>query len=137
MMDIREMNRTVIEKFRAGAEVEVHGMTRDRLLLLTTTGRRSGEPHTTPAMFHRRDGRLFVVAAAAGAPKHPAWFLNLLAAPEAVVEIGDESFGAECRVLEGEDRAAVWADLLATYSFFADYERRAAPREIPVVEIVR
>ena len=68
-MDIRERNRTVIEQFRSKKEID--GMHRERLLLLTTTGTRSGKPHTTPVMFHRDGDRLLVFAAYAGAPKNP------------------------------------------------------------------
>ncbi|WP_121258745.1 nitroreductase family deazaflavin-dependent oxidoreductase [Nocardioides ferulae] len=136
-MDIQEMNRKVIEQFRAGEEFTVQGMTRDQLLLLTTVGRQSGEPRTSPMMFHRSGGRIFVIASAGGASKHPAWFHNLDASPSVRVEVGEEDFTAEGRVLTGADRAAIWSELLATYPFFAQHERRAAPREIPVVELVR
>ena len=70
-MDIREINRRVIDQFRAGGPVE--GMQRDRLVLLTTTGRRSGEPRTTPMMFHRDGDRVLVIASNIGAAAEAAW----------------------------------------------------------------
>ena len=83
-MDIRDINRRVIEQFRAGGEIE--GMHRDRIVLLTTAGARTGQRRTTPVMFHRDGGRLLVVASNAGAPKHPDWYRNLVADPRVTVE---------------------------------------------------
>src|SRR3954452_1580405 len=138
-MDYRETNRQVIAGFRAGEPLP--GMHRERLLLLTTTGRRSGERHTTPMKFHREDGRLFVIASNVGAPRDPEWFLNLRADPAVTVEIGDEvgspPGGATASVLEGDDRAQVWERITALYPFFRDHEEQAGPREIPVVELTR
>ena len=91
-MDVRETNRRVIAQFRAGGPIE--GMQRDRLVLLTTTGRRSGEPRTTPMMFHRDGDRVLVIASNIGAPRHPDWYLNLAADPHVTVEIGDEAYPA-------------------------------------------
>jgi deazaflavin-dependent oxidoreductase (nitroreductase family) len=134
-VDVREVNKRVVEQFRAGGEIE--GMHRERLLLLTTTGRRSGEPRTTPMMFHRDGGRVLVIASNIGAPRHPDWYLNLVADPEVTVEVGDESGEprrAVARTLEGDDRTPVWEMLKATYPFFAEHER-ATTRTIPVVAL--
>jgi deazaflavin-dependent oxidoreductase (nitroreductase family) len=134
-MDVREVNKRVIEQFRAGGEVD--GMHRERLVLLTTTGRRTGEPRTTPMMFHRDGERVLVIASNVGAPAHPDWYLNLVAHPEVTVEVGDESGAprrALARPLEGAEREPVWEMLKATYPFFADHERKTT-RTIPVVAI--
>jgi deazaflavin-dependent oxidoreductase (nitroreductase family) len=134
-VDVREVNKRVVEQFRAGGEIE--GMHRERLLLLTTTGRRSGEPRTTPMMFHRDGGPVLVIASNIGAPRHPDWYLNLVADPEVTVEVGDESGEprrAVARTLEGDDRTPVWEMLKATYPFFAEHER-ATTRAIPVVAL--
>jgi deazaflavin-dependent oxidoreductase (nitroreductase family) len=134
-VDVREVNKRVVEQFRAGGEIE--GMHRERLLLLTTTGRRSGVPRTTPMMFHRDGGRVLVIASNIGAPRHPDWYLNLVADPEVTVEVGDESGEprrAVARTLEGDDRTPVWEMLKATYPFFAEHERATA-RTIPVVAL--
>ncbi|GEA88916.1 nitroreductase/quinone reductase family protein [Cellulomonas cellasea] len=133
-MDVRETNRRVIAQFRAGGEVE--GMHRDRLLLLTTTGARSGRPHTAPMMFHREGDRLLVVASAMGAPTHPHWYTNLVARPRVRVELGDEAFDAVATTLTGEERDRVWSRLVALYPFFADHAAATA-RTIPVVELTR
>jgi deazaflavin-dependent oxidoreductase (nitroreductase family) len=135
-MDIREVNKRVVAQFRAGGEID--GMHRERLALLTTTGRRTSRPRTTPMMFHRDGDRVLVIASGAGAPRHPEWYLNLLAHPEVTVEVGDESGAprtAVARSLEGDARTAVWEMLKATYPFFAEHEVAAAPRVIPVVAV--
>jgi deazaflavin-dependent oxidoreductase (nitroreductase family) len=134
-VDIEEVNRRVIEQFRAGGEIE--GMHRDRLLLLTTTGRRSGAERTSPMMFHPDGDRLLVIASNMGAARHPAWYLNLLAEPQVTVEVGDERYAAVATPTTGADRERAWATLKQTYPFFADHEQQAADREIPVVALVR
>jgi deazaflavin-dependent oxidoreductase (nitroreductase family) len=133
--DIRETNRRVIEQFRAGGAVE--GMQRERLLLLTTVGRRTGRPYTAPMMFHRDGDRVLVIASNIGSPRHPDWYLNLEANPAVTVEIGDED-GAPRRAvatpLQGGEYTRIWEMLKHTYPFFADHEARTE-RTIPVVAL--
>jgi deazaflavin-dependent oxidoreductase (nitroreductase family) len=129
---VDETNRRVIAQFRAGGPVE--GMHRERLVLLTTTGRRSGRAHTAPMMFHRDGDRVLVIASGAGAPQHPHWYLNLVADPAVTVELADESYDAVAHVLTGADRERTWAMLKQTYPFFADHEAKV-DREIPVVAL--
>jgi deazaflavin-dependent oxidoreductase (nitroreductase family) len=131
---VDETNRRVIEQYRAGGPVE--GMRRERLLLLTTTGRRSGRPHTVPMMFHRDGDRILVIASAAGAPRHPDWYLNLDADPAVTVELPEETYAGAAVPLTGEDRERTWDMLKRTYPFFADHEAKV-DREIPVVELRR
>ena len=131
---IDETNRRVIEQFRAGGPVE--GMHRERLVLLTTTGRRSGGAHTVPMMFHRDGDRVLVIASAAGAPRHPHWYLNLAADPAVIVELPDETYAGVAVTLTGEDRERTWGMLKETYSFFAAHEAQV-DREIPVVDLRR
>jgi deazaflavin-dependent oxidoreductase (nitroreductase family) len=133
-LDYREINRKVIEQFRAGGEIE--GMHRDRLVLLTTTGSRTGQPHTTPMMFHRDGDRLLVIASNAGAPKDPMWFGNLVRQPRVTVEVGDERYEAVATALTGAEREQKWAALKEAYPFFNDHEQQA-DRVIPVVVLSR
>ncbi|GEL23905.1 hypothetical protein PSU4_28590 [Pseudonocardia sulfidoxydans NBRC 16205] len=133
-MDVAAINRRVVEQFRAGGEIE--GMHREALLLLTTTGRRSGRSHTSPMMFHRDGDRLLVIASNMGAAQHPDWYANLAADPDVTVEIGDETYDASATTLTGDDRTRTWALLKQTYPFFADHEAQTS-REIPVVELSR
>jgi deazaflavin-dependent oxidoreductase (nitroreductase family) len=132
-MDIRATNRRVIEQFRAGGEIE--GMHRERLLLLTTTGARSGNPHTAPMMFHRDGDRLLVIASFAGAPEHPAWYTNLVADPHVTVEI-DETYPARATPASAEERQRLWAVLTESYPFLADHQKKT-DRVIPVVVLER
>jgi deazaflavin-dependent oxidoreductase (nitroreductase family) len=131
-MDIQEINRKVIEQFRAGGEVE--GMHRDRLLLLSTVGRRSGQQRTTPLMFHRQDDRLLVIASNIGAAQHPDWYLNLIADPQVTVEVGDERYPATASTLDGDEHAELWEMLKQQYPFFAEHENKT-DRTIPVVAL--
>ena len=133
-MDIAEINRRVIEQFRAGGEIE--GMHRDRIVLVTTTGARTGQRRTTPMMFHRDGGRLLVVASNVGAPKHPDWYRNLVADPRVTVEVGDETYPAVAATLEGAERARAWSMLKESYPFFAGHEA-STERIIPVVALAR
>lgn len=133
-MDIKETNRRVIEQFRAGGEIE--GMHRDKLLLLTTTGARTGEARTTPMMFQRDGDRLLVIASNMGAPHNPDWYHNLVAHPDVTVEVGDESYSAVATPTTGADRDRVWKELKDANPFFSDHEAKA-DREIPVVALTR
>jgi deazaflavin-dependent oxidoreductase (nitroreductase family) len=133
-MDMEATNRRVIEQFRAGGEIE--GMHRDRLVLLTTKGARSGERRTTPMMFHRDGDRILVIASNSGAPKAPGWYHNLVANPEVEVEVGDERFDAVAKPLEGDDYDRAWAEIKQAYRFFAAHEEKAG-RTIPVVALER
>jgi deazaflavin-dependent oxidoreductase (nitroreductase family) len=123
----------VLEQFRAGGEVD--GMHRDRLLLLTTTGRRSGQPRTTPVMRFRIGSMTYAVASANGSPTDPEWLRNLEADPHAHVEEDGAEYDATARILRGTARATVWPAILEIAPFFTEHEQRAG-REIPVVEFI-
>jgi deazaflavin-dependent oxidoreductase (nitroreductase family) len=133
-MDIKQVNRRVIEQFRAGGEVE--GMHREGLVLLTTTGRRTGNARTTPMMFHRDGNRILVMASNAGAPKDPDWYRNLVEDPRVTVEVGHDTYPAVASVLTGDERTRIWTILTETYPFFAEHEQQAG-RTIPVVALTR
>jgi deazaflavin-dependent oxidoreductase (nitroreductase family) len=133
-VDIRETNKKVIEQFRAGGEID--GMRRDRLVLLTTVGAKSGQRRTTPMMFHRDGDRLLVIASNVGAPRHPDWYLNLVANPAVTVEVGDETYEAAAAPATGAERERLWSMLKQAYPFFADHEA-GTERIIPVVILSR
>ena len=133
-MDMQEINARVIEQFRSGADID--GMHRDRLLLLTTTGAKTGQRRTTPVMFQADGERLLVIASNAGAPRNPDWYRNLVVSPTVTVEVGGEQFDAIAAPTVGADRERVWAMLKENYPFFADHEALAG-REIPVVALSR
>jgi len=129
-------NRHVIEQFRAGGPVD--GMHRDRLLLLTTRGRRSGEQRTAPMLVvdDGPTGLRFVVASGAGSPQVPGWFRNLVDEPVVHVEVDGDAYDAAARVAAGAERAGLWERLVAAYPFFTDHEAQAG-RELPLVILDR
>lgn len=107
------------------------------ILLLTTTGRRSGEARTM-ALIMRTDGpdRWVIVASKGGAPEHPAWFLNLQADPEITIEVMDETIPVRPSVAEGEERARLWTHMTEVWPAYDDYQAKT-DREIPIVVLER
>ena len=101
------------------------------VLLLTTTGRKSGEPRTAPVVYLEDGERLVVIGSNAGHSKTPAWSLNLKANPEAEVEVGRERRPVRARIAEGEERADLWRKHNIQYAGFDDYEART-DRDIAV-----
>jgi deazaflavin-dependent oxidoreductase (nitroreductase family) len=131
-----DYNTQIIEEFRANAgRLSGHWDGRD-LLLLTTTGRKSGKAHTTPMVFVREGDRLFVFASKAGAPNHPDWYLNLVANPHVGVEVGAEQYEAVATTLEREERDRVFAEQAARVPAFQEYQDKTE-RVIPVVALTR
>lgn len=136
-----DLNLQVIAEFRANGG-RVGGMFEGAaLLLLTTTGARSGRAHTNPAVYVRDGARLLVFASNAGGPKHPAWFHNLSADPFVTVELGTpegtvERFAATAVVTEGEERDRLYAEQADRDPGFAAYQA-ATDRIIPVVALHR
>lgn len=106
------------------------------ILLLTTTGRTSGEPRTTP-LIHRVDGdRWVVIASKGGAPDHPDWYKNMLADPEATIQVEADQVPVVATTAEGEERARLWAAMAEAWPGYDDYQR-STEREIPVVVLSR
>ena len=133
---MHDWNRQTIEAFRAN-QGQVGGVWGGRpLLLLTTTGAKSGQPHTTPVMYLREGDRLFIFASKAGAPTHPDWYHNLLADPVVAVEIGDQSYQALAKPVTGAERDQVYARWAEQYPQFRAYQEQT-PRVIPVIELER
>lgn len=132
--DMRAINRRVIEQFRS--HVEVEDFDRDGLILLSTTGARTGRLHTTPMAYYRDGDRLLVVASFLGAQEHPHWYVNLLASARVRVEISDDTYDALAVPLTAEERDTAWKRLVTTSPFLADHQA-STPRIIPVVAITR
>ena len=106
------------------------------ILLLTTEGRKSGEPRTTP-LIHRTDGdRWVVVASKGGAPQNPSWFENLRANPDAEIEVMGETVPVHATTAEGEERERLWSLMTAVWPAYDDYQTKTT-REIPVVVLSR
>lgn len=129
-------NQQIMEEFRThegkvGGPFE--GVT---LLLLTTTGAKSGQTRINPLTSLRDGGRLFIFAGNGGSPKNPDWYYNLVAHPQVTVEIGTEQFEATAVLLEGEERDQIYAKEVQAHPGVADFEKKTN-RKIPVVELVR
>ena len=100
-------------------------------LLLTTIGRKSGEPRTTPLIYKKFGSDYVLVASLGGAPNHPAWYLNLLETPDCEIQAGSTRLKARARVA-GAERASLWAQMVDYFPDYAEYQRRTQ-REIPVL----
>lgn len=135
-MSSHHFNQTVIEEFRANAGRVGGPFEGGDLLLLTTTGARSGREHTVPLGYVRADGLLLVVASAAGAPDHPHWYRNLLSHPVVRVELGTEVFDAIAVPAEGARRKRLFEAVVRVAPGYGDYQALTA-RELPVVVLER
>jgi deazaflavin-dependent oxidoreductase (nitroreductase family) len=106
------------------------------ILLLTTEGRKSGESRTTP-LIHRTDGdRWVVVASKGGAPEHPSWYENLLASPQATIEVQADEIPVLASTAEGPERARLWSLMTEVWPAYDEYQAKTE-REIPVVVLSR
>lgn len=102
-------------------------------LLLTTTGRKSGQPRPLPLIYRKVGDDYVIIASKGGAPAHPFWYLNLVANPEVEVQAGRDVCRATARTAEGEEREDLWHRLAEIYPPYDDYQARAGARQIPVV----
>ena len=133
--DWRQMNEPVIAEFRAhGGEVPSR---RWPVLLLTTTGARSGRPYTTPLNYSVDGDRLVVIASTGGAPAHPDWYRNLTAHPEVTIELGGETFRARAYTAAEPERTRLYDQQVAQMAFFDAYRQQVTARQIPVVVFER
>src|SRR5690242_5522305 len=106
------------------------------VLLLTTTGRRSGRPWTTPVIYQADGDGWVVIASNGGRPRHPAWWLNLRANPQATIEIGRDTIPVTAQAVTGTDRDRLWRVMTAVYAGYDGYAAKTT-RRIPVVRLSR
>jgi len=102
-------------------------------LLLTTTGRKSGEPRALPLIYGEAGDSYVIIASKGGMPNHPIWYLNLEANPACELMVGPKQVTARARVAEGEERERLWAQMAEVYPPYNEYQERAGDRTIPVV----
>lgn len=102
-------------------------------LLLTTKGRKSGEPRALPLIYGTSGDSYIVIASKGGMPKHPVWFLNLEAEPECEIQVGAQHAIARARVAQGEERERLWKQMAELYPPYDKYQENAKDRTIPVV----
>lgn len=129
---MKAFNRQMIADFRTH-DPKLNGR---KILLLTTTGARSGKPHTAPMTYVTDGDRVLVIASNAGAVRHPDWYINLAANPTVTVELPDETFQARAVVAESEEYDRLWAHIVAQMPFFTDHQAKIS-RKIPVVILQR
>jgi deazaflavin-dependent oxidoreductase (nitroreductase family) len=136
MSGMRDFNQGIIDEFRANHGAVGGPFAGAPVVLLTTTGARTGQKRVNPLVGLVDDGALYVFASKAGAPTNPDWYHNLVAHPEVEVEFGDERFDAVATPVSGPERDRLFAAQVAAQPGFADYEK-ATERVIPVVELRR
>lgn len=106
-------------------------------LLLTTVGRKSGDPITLPLIYGKSGNKYVIAASRGGSPEHPAWYLNLAANPAVGVQVKGDRFDARARTATGAERAELWKLMISIYAPYAEYQVNAGKREIPVVVLER
>jgi deazaflavin-dependent oxidoreductase (nitroreductase family) len=127
-------NRDVITEFRAnGGKV---GDGTNKLILLTTTGAKSGLLRVNPLNYSIDGDRIILIASKAASPTNPDWYHNLVAHPEATVELGTERFQVRASIAEGEERERLFNQQVALMPFFAEYQQQTT-RQIPVIILER
>ncbi len=125
-----------VERYReTGGEVG-HDWEGTTVLILTTTGRKSGQKRSTPLIYQRHDGAYLVVASKGGAPDPPAWCINLEADRDVEVQVGAERFAARARTASAAEKPAMWKTMTAAWPAYDDYQRKTE-RDIPVVVLER
>jgi deazaflavin-dependent oxidoreductase (nitroreductase family) len=134
--DWRDWNNKLIDEYRASGGRVKGDFEGAPLLLLTTTGAKSGKPFTTPLMYLPDGDRVVIFASKAGAPANPDWYHNVVAHPRVTVELGTEKYEADAEVITGPERDQLYARQAAAYPNFAEYERKTT-RVIPVVALRR
>lgn len=131
-----DFNQAIIDEFRGnggrvGGPFEGHP-----LLLLHTTGAKSGKERMTPVAYQAVGEDYAIFASKAGAPTNPDWYYNLVARPEAEIEVGTTMVSVTARVAEGEERELIWSKQKSDFPGFAEYETKA-DRTIPVVILIK
>jgi deazaflavin-dependent oxidoreductase (nitroreductase family) len=136
MAELQDFNQRVMREFRANQGRVSGPLANMPVLLLTMTDARSGRTITQPLVYTTDGDRLVVIASFAGAPKHPAWYHNLLAKPEATVEVGSERFRVKATVTSGEERQRLFDRQAAQIPIFVEYQHKTS-RQIPVLVLTR
>jgi deazaflavin-dependent oxidoreductase (nitroreductase family) len=132
MPDVTDFNRSIIEEFRTSGGELGGNFAGAPMLLLHSTGARSGQERVNPMMYQEVGDHYAVFASKAGWPTNPDWFHNLLVHPAASIEIGSETKKVRARVASGAERDTIWTTQKERYPGFAEYEAKT-DREIPVV----
>jgi len=136
MSEVQDFNQAIIEEFRSNHGVVGGGFAGATVVLLTTTGAKSGATRINPLVCLPKGDTIYVFASKGGAPTNPGWYYNLKANPEVHVEFGDDSFQATASELTGDERDKIYAEQVARFPSFGDYENQTS-RKIPVIALHR
>jgi deazaflavin-dependent oxidoreductase (nitroreductase family) len=133
---VNAFNKAIADEFRANDGKVTGQFENANLLLLTTTGAKSGEPRLSPLAYFNIDGKLIIIGSFAGSPKHPAWVHNLRANPQAHIEVGADAYDVTAHELPSDERDALFDKVTAAAPGFADYQSKTS-RVIPLFELQR
>ncbi len=137
MGNVNDFNQQIIAEFRENEGV-VGGMFEGLpLLILHSTGAKSGQERLSPLAYQAVGDSWAIFASKAGAPTNPDWYHNVVANPDASIEVGTETVAVRARVAEGDERTRIFETQKANVPQFAEYEKSAGDREIPVVVLDR
>ena len=125
-----------VKRYQQTDGVEGHDWQGTTVLILTTTGRRSGDPRSTPLIYGQHGDDFVVVASKGGADEYPAWYLNLSAEPEVAVQVRSDRFKARARTASSDEKPGLWKMMAERWPAYDEYQRKTA-REIPVVVLER
>jgi deazaflavin-dependent oxidoreductase (nitroreductase family) len=141
MPDAHDWNQQIIAEFRANEGKVGGSFAGAPMVLVHHRGRKSGKEYVSPLVYLAKEGggdSIYIFASKAGAPAHPDWYHNLVAAGETTIEVGGRQLTVTIRELQGEERTRVFAEQVRRMPGFGDYERKAAgTRTIPVLELTR
>jgi len=133
--DVNAFNGRVIVEFRAHGGIVTSLPRPTTLLLLTTTGAKTGHRRTVPLAYEHLDGRTYVVGAVLGSARHPDWYRNILADPRVVVEVGADRYETTAHVLTGAARDRIWDRLIDANPDYAAFQARTR-RVFPIIELI-
>jgi deazaflavin-dependent oxidoreductase (nitroreductase family) len=134
---MHEFNQNLIKEFRANGGKALSGpFVNAPLLLLTTTGAKSGRPFTTPLVYTKDGDRIVIIASKGGFPTHPAWYHNLKANPTTTIELGKDKFQAKATITKDPQRQSLFDAQAKQMPAFNDYQK-ATTRQIPVIVLER
>ena len=133
---INAFNKTIADEFRANGGKVGGPFENGDLLLLTTTGAKSGQSRLSPLAYFRIDGKLIIIGSFAGAPRDPAWVHNLRANPQAHIEVGTDAYDVTAHELPSAERDELFEEISAASPGFAEYQSKTS-RVIPLFELQR
>ncbi len=136
MTQPNDWNTTVMKEFRENGGKVGGNFANAHMLILTSTGAKSGKPRTNPLVYLPDGDDMVIIASKGGAPTNPAWYHNLRAHPEATVEVGTDTVKVTAEEVTGAERDELYARQAAIMPGFADYEKKTS-RKIPVVRLKR